>query len=171
MLEAGLREKKISFSNIDCSPKEYHDKLCSVFPKLMEAGGFEFMRRCSNSRMLEPISSTAMQSPCATNDRVGRSKVYIRPVQKDLCTKPVNMQSPRATNDRVGRSKVYIRPVQKDICTKPVNGDSSTKTTVSSNLFAIHNYTKPVNMQSPPTVSSNLFAIHTFSAPLCVFVV
>ena len=48
-LEAGLGEKKISFSNIDCSPKEYRDKLCSVFPKLMEAGGFEFMRCCSNS--------------------------------------------------------------------------------------------------------------------------
>ena len=107
LLKAGLGEKKISFSNIDSSPEEYRDKLCSVFPKLMEAGGFEFMRCCSNSRMLEPISSTAMQSP-------------------------------RATNDRVGRSKVYIRPMQKDLCTKPVNGDSSTKPTLRSNLFALH---------------------------------
>ena len=37
-----------------------------------------------NSRTLEPISSAALQRPRATQERVGRSKVYNRPIQADL---------------------------------------------------------------------------------------
>ena len=90
LLEAGLGERKISFPDMDCGPEEYCQKLYQTFPKLREAGGFEMMRCYSNSRLLELIAPSALQSPRATHDRVGRSKVYIRPIQKDLDMSPVD---------------------------------------------------------------------------------
>ena len=88
LLEARLGERKISFRNIDCNSEEFRDRLLREFPKLKEGGGFEFMRCAGNSRTLEPISSTALQSPRVTQERVGRSKVYIRPIQADLDMTP-----------------------------------------------------------------------------------
>jgi hypothetical protein len=93
LVEAGLGEKKIYFSNIDCSAEEYYDKLIDAFPKLREAGGFEMMRCSANARVLEHIASSALQSPRSTHDHVGRSKVYIRPIQKDLDITPVETAS------------------------------------------------------------------------------
>jgi hypothetical protein len=93
LIEAGLGEKKIYFSNIDCSAEEYRDKLIDAFPKLREAGGFEMMRCSANARVLEHIAPSALQSPRSTHDRVGRSKVYIRPIQKDLDITPVETAS------------------------------------------------------------------------------
>lgn len=98
LLEAGLGEKKVSFANIDCAPEEYCEKLFLTFPKLREAGGFEMMRCCSNTRVLETIAPSALQSPCATPERIGRSKVYIRPIQKDLDTTPVVDSGSSMTN-------------------------------------------------------------------------
>ena len=82
--EAGLGEKKILFTNVDCNAEDYREKLLEEFPKLKDGGGFELLRCSANSRVLEPISSVALQSPRATQERVGRSKVYIRPIQADL---------------------------------------------------------------------------------------
>ena len=93
LLEAGLGEKKLTFPNIDCSAEEYRDELLQAFPKLTEAGGFEIMRCISNSRVLEQVSPSALLSPRATLERVGRSRVYLRPIQKDLDTSPMEEQA------------------------------------------------------------------------------
>lgn len=84
MLKAGLGEKKVSFANIDCNAEEFREKLLEEFPKLKEGGGFDLLRCNANSRVLEPIASVALQSPRATQECVGRSKVYIHPIQADL---------------------------------------------------------------------------------------
>ena len=47
------------------------------------------MRLSANSRVLKPLASAALQSPHAAHERVGRSKVYIRPIQADLDITPV----------------------------------------------------------------------------------
>ena len=93
LLEAGLGEKKISFPDIDCNAEAFRDKLLEEFPKLKGGGGFELMRCGANSRVLEPIVSAALKSPRATQERVGRSKVYIRPIQADLDTAPVESEN------------------------------------------------------------------------------
>ncbi len=84
LIEAGLGEKRITFQNVDCSTEEYRQQLLDEFPKLLDAGGFEMMRCSSNRRLLECLAPSAFQSPRATQDRVGPSKVYLRPIQKDL---------------------------------------------------------------------------------------
>ena len=97
LLDAGLAEKKIFFPIIDCCADEYRKTLCDAFPKILESGGFELMRCCPNSRNLECCAPSALQSPRATQERVGRSKVYIRPIQKDLDVTPIDVEC-SATN-------------------------------------------------------------------------
>lgn len=89
LIEAGLWEKRISFKNIDCSADEYREQLHTEFPKLQDAGGYELMRCIPNSNKLENLGAHSMLSPRATHELVGRSKVYIRPIQKDLDLTPV----------------------------------------------------------------------------------
>lgn len=88
LLDAGLGEK-ITFPDMDCSAEEYRDQVLEAFPKLTEAGGYEMMRCIPNSRVLEPIAASALQSPRATHERVGHSRVYLRPIQKDLDTSSI----------------------------------------------------------------------------------
>ena len=71
LLEAGLGEKRISFANIDCNAEEFCEKILDKFPKLKEGGRFELLCCNSNSRVLEPITSVALQSPRATQEHVG----------------------------------------------------------------------------------------------------
>lgn len=89
-------ERRIFFSQISIVVLMNTGKLCDAFPKLLESGGFELMR-CPNSRNLECCVPSALQSPQATQERVGRSKVYIRPIQKDLDVTPIDVEC-SATN-------------------------------------------------------------------------
>ena len=98
LLDAGLGEKKITFPDMDCSAEEYRDQVLEAFPKLTEAGGYEMMCCIPNSRVLEPIAASALQSPRATHERVGRSRVYLRPYQKDLDTSSI--QEPTSNSVR-----------------------------------------------------------------------
>lgn len=91
LIEAGLWEKRISFSNIDCSAEEYRDQLFTEFQKLRDAGGYELMRCVPNSNHLENLGAQAMVSPRSTHEFVGRPKVYIRPIQRDLDLTPVQL--------------------------------------------------------------------------------
>ena len=63
---------------------ELRDILLDSFPPLKEAGGFEFLRCKSNSRILEKFSDLAQSSPKVLADRSGTSTIYIRPIQKDI---------------------------------------------------------------------------------------
>lgn len=91
LMEAGLWDKSVSFPNIDCTPEEYREQLQETFPKLKDAGGYELMKCIPNSNHLECLPPSALMSPRNTQECVGRSKVYIRPVQKDLDLTPVQM--------------------------------------------------------------------------------
>ena len=91
--EAGLGEKKILFPDSECSAEDYKQELCDSYPRLLDSGGFELMRCCSNSRNLEPLPHVVLQSPKATQECVGRSKVYIRPIQRDLDITPVEVNA------------------------------------------------------------------------------
>ena len=89
LISAGLWEKLVTFPNMDCPPEEYRDHLLETFPKLKDAGGFELMRCIPNSNQLECLPPLALHSPRNTQECVGKSKVYIRPIQKDLSLSPL----------------------------------------------------------------------------------
>ena len=84
LILAGLGEKKIKISNIDCNVKEFHEEIMNSFPKLRNAGGFEFLKCKPSSRMLEIIPFGIANSPRHLKTYVGTAKVYIRPIQVDL---------------------------------------------------------------------------------------
>ena len=84
LLKAGLGEKNIEFSSLDIPAEEFRDVIYDNFPKLRNGGGFELCRSLPNSRHLEPLSSAAYSSPQLLKERVGNSRTYIRPLQRDL---------------------------------------------------------------------------------------
>ena len=84
MVEAGLGEKIIDIPDIDCSSAEFHHQIIQVFPKLKDAGGFELMRCMYNSKLLEPLSPTVTTSPRLLRSVTGKSRIFIRPIQKNL---------------------------------------------------------------------------------------
>ena len=90
LISAGLWEKLVTFPNMDCPPEEYRDHL-ETFPKLKDAGGFELMRCIPNSNQLECLPPLALCSPRNTQECIGKSKVYIRPIQKDLSLSPLEL--------------------------------------------------------------------------------
>lgn len=91
LIEAGLWDKSISFPNIDCTAEEYREQLLEAFPKLKHTGGYDLMKCVPNSNMLECLPPNVLLSPRNTQEYVGRSKVYIRPIQKDLDLTPVEL--------------------------------------------------------------------------------
>ena len=89
LLEAGLGEKKITIPDIDCSVEEFRDVLFQEFPKLKDGGGFIFAKCQSNSRSLDLLSPLCVTSPRILRDRVGNSRTYILPMQRNLSLLPV----------------------------------------------------------------------------------
>lgn len=81
---AGLGEKKVVFDDIDCSAGEFRETLFTAFPKLKEGGGYQLCKCKRNSRELETLSSVSLTSPRALQSCGGKSRSYIRPLQKDL---------------------------------------------------------------------------------------
>ena len=84
LVEAGLGEKKVDIPDIDCSASEFQQQLMNVFPKLKHAGGFELLRCISNSKMLELLSPSISTSPRLLRSVVGKSHIFIRPIQRDI---------------------------------------------------------------------------------------
>ena len=87
LVQAGLGEKKVEVSE-SSSTKAFHDELIRSFPKLQSAGGVELMRCLPNSRSLEPISYSIAKSPKLLRQVIGNSRIYIRPIQRDLDVSP-----------------------------------------------------------------------------------
>ena len=92
IISAGLWEKLVTFPNIDCPPEEYRDHLLETFPKLKDARDYELMRCIPNSNQLECLPPLALHSLRNTQECVGKSKVYIRPIQKDLSLSPLELE-------------------------------------------------------------------------------
>ena len=84
LLEAGLGEKVIEFPSLDASGEELKEILYSEFPKLRDAGGFQLCRCIPNSRNLEELTTVSYSSVAMLKDRVGNTRTYVRPLQRDL---------------------------------------------------------------------------------------
>lgn len=88
LLMAGLGEKEIEFTDLELTAAEFRDLICYHYPNLQEGGGFQFFKCVANTRSLEPLSKTTLSSPAMLKSRVGNSRTYIRPIQKDLDLTP-----------------------------------------------------------------------------------
>lgn len=96
--KAGLGSKKIKFDvdddekivieKITCA--ELDDKTGDVcgFPKLKNGGGFEFMHCVANCRTLSVIECASSVKELKANIG-GQSKIYLRPIQRNLSTTPI----------------------------------------------------------------------------------
>ena len=84
LVQAGLGEKKIVVTNIDCSSQEFKDILTAGFPKLNGCGGFDILRCIPNTKELEVINTTISQSPKLLKSVIGGGRIFIRPIQKNL---------------------------------------------------------------------------------------
>ena len=85
---ADLGEKEVEFRTLDASADEFKEILLNTFPRLREGSGYQLLKCMPNSRRLEVLSSVVYSSPGALKQRVGTSRTYIRPIQRDLDLEP-----------------------------------------------------------------------------------
>ena len=81
---AGLGEKEIAFETLDLSQVEFRNLLLEHYPRLKKGGGFQLLKSLPNSRTMEVLSMAVHTSPALLKQRVGASRTYICPVQRDL---------------------------------------------------------------------------------------
>lgn len=74
----------ITVPDIDCGGEAFHGLLLDTFPKLRDAGGFELLRCKPNTRELEVIAPRISSNPRLLKRSVANSRIYIRPIQRDL---------------------------------------------------------------------------------------
>ena len=84
LVTAGLGEKKVVIPNVECNWDEFKDVVTSESPKLLNCGGFEFMRCVANSKDLDVVSMGVAQSPELLKSVIGNGRVFVRPIQRDL---------------------------------------------------------------------------------------
>ena len=60
LLDAGLGEREVEFHSQDMDFEEIKDVLIDAFPRLKNAGGFQFFKCTPNKRTLEPLSKWFM---------------------------------------------------------------------------------------------------------------
>ena len=84
LYQAGLGEKEICFPSLNLTPEEFKELLYDQFPPLREGGGYQLLKCLPNSRVMEVLSPNVHASPALLKQRVGTSRTYIRPLQKDL---------------------------------------------------------------------------------------
>lgn len=83
-LKAGLGEKVIEFDDLDMDANSFRDVILKAHPQLKNAGGLTFFKCAANSRSLESLSQIVLSSPRMLKDRMGKARMYIRPVQWDM---------------------------------------------------------------------------------------
>ncbi|CAB4029506.1 Hypothetical predicted protein [Paramuricea clavata] len=74
---------------------EVNSETCQTmgFPKLKECGGFELMNCIANCRNLSTLDCAWSAKSLKANIG-GQSRIYLRPIQKDLCTEPLTEETP-----------------------------------------------------------------------------
>ena len=90
LYQAGLWEKEIEFESLDIPQSEFREKLFKSFPRLRDGGGFQLLKGLPNSRSMEVLSMAVHTSPNLLKQRVGVSRTYVRPVQRDLDLTPID---------------------------------------------------------------------------------
>ena len=93
LIIAGLGEKKIVVPDIDCGLDLFYSHLTSVYPKLVNCGGFELMRCIRNSKTLEVLEPHLIQSVLALKSIIGSGRLYLRSIQTNLSTEPLEAKS------------------------------------------------------------------------------
>lgn len=98
LLKAGLGCKKIQFNSDDnlmekiCSNEKDENNEYIGFPQLKDCGGFELLRCQANSRSLTvidcPWTVKSLKKFLGT-----QAKIYIRPIQRNLCTEPLTVET------------------------------------------------------------------------------
>ncbi|PIK43878.1 DnaJ-like protein subfamily C member 5 [Apostichopus japonicus] len=85
MQAAGLGEKKISVSSSKTAV-ELQARLMEEFPKLKDAGGYEYLRSTAQTKLLESISLPAGGGYSAANLKfvMKQARIYLRPIQAEL---------------------------------------------------------------------------------------
>lgn len=79
---AGPGEKKLVIPDVDCSALDLNEVVVEAFPKLIDGGGFEFLRCIPNTRDLKLIDHNT--PPRLLKQKVGNGRLFIRPIQKHL---------------------------------------------------------------------------------------
>ena len=85
LMQAGLGLKHLSFP--ECSNSEMiHQDLVEAFPKLKEAGGFEFLRSSMRSSKILDVIPLPPSGYSVTylKSIAGQAKIYLRPIQENL---------------------------------------------------------------------------------------
>ena len=82
ILTTDFEKHAIQFSKFDIDGEEFKDVIFDTFPKLVNGGGYMFVKCVANSRVLELLSESVLSS---LKERVGTTKrTYIKPLQRDL---------------------------------------------------------------------------------------
>lgn len=94
LIRAGLGPRKLSLFEFGDSSR-FHDDVMAAFPKLADGGGYELLRtKQNNNRELCVIPPpSGGYNAEYLKSIVGQAKVYIRPIQKNLSTTPLNDDS------------------------------------------------------------------------------
>lgn len=60
------------------------------FPRLRDGGGFQLLKGLPNSCSMEVLSMAVHTSPNILKQRVGVSRTYVQPLQRDLDLTPID---------------------------------------------------------------------------------
>ena len=108
LYQAGLGEKELSFDTLDMPQEDFRELLFESFPRLRDGGGFQLLKGMPNSRSTEVLSVAVHASPSMLKQRVGSSKTYIRPLQRDLDLTPIVEDAADAVCLWVACSILYV---------------------------------------------------------------
>ena len=86
---AGLGERSVTISDVNCTPQEFQEALLTEFPRLQQGGGFELLKCAPSTRQLELIPFRISNSPKLLKAWIGTARIYIRPIQVNLDLTPM----------------------------------------------------------------------------------
>ena len=101
-LEASsLGEKKVEVP-LNSTPDGLHRMILATFPALQLCGGYQLCRAASSKRLEVIQSPPTGHTPLTLADVIGQSRVYIRPLQRDISLAGCSSQSLEHSSDVSG---------------------------------------------------------------------
>ena len=105
---AGLGEKSLSIPMAG-TPSDLHQYLLRLYPPLAECGGYTLLKCAANSKSLQIVQPPpGGHSAVSLAAVVGQSRVYIRPLQKDIPLLQQSQSQQVAANNFFYIHYVYI---------------------------------------------------------------
>ncbi|XP_070569409.1 uncharacterized protein [Ptychodera flava] len=125
LTRAGLGLKRLTFDS-ECKSRDLMDTLMSDagFPQLRDCGGVELLH-CAYAKQLKVITCNWSVPDLKTN-LGSQSKIYIRPIQKNLSTKPISSETDETliTQTCMGCNKEFnIRELRDHLWTCTARSD------------------------------------------------